>query len=63
MRVSGDAVLAGRIDSVQALNTGKTRYTARAMHWTKEACEKHAAMGFMDGWGKAFDQLVELMSK
>lgn len=47
----------------ETLPGGKTRYTARARHWTNEACEKHAAMGFMDGWGKAFDQLVELMSK
>ena len=39
---------------------GGTRYTARAMHWRKEDCEQHAAMGFLDGWGKAFDQLVEL---
>ncbi len=45
----------------ETLPTGKTRYTARARHWTKEACEKHAAMGFIAGWGKAFDQLVELM--
>ena len=47
----------------ETLPSGKTRYTARAVHWTKENCEKHAAMGFMEGWGKAFDQLVELMSK
>ena len=45
----------------ETLPHGKTRYTARAMHWTKEACEKHGAMGFIEGWGKAFDQLVELV--
>jgi uncharacterized protein YndB with AHSA1/START domain len=39
---------------------GGTRYTAEARHWTKEACEKHAAMGFVTGWGVAFEQLVEL---
>ena len=44
----------------ETLPSGKTRYTARAVHWTKESCEKHAAMGFIDGWSKAFDQLVEL---
>lgn len=49
------------IVTFETLPNGKTRYTARAMHWTKENCEKHAAMGFHDGWGKAFDQLVELM--
>lgn len=42
---------------------GKTRYTARAVHWTKEACKKHAAMGFADGWSKAFDQLVAVMRR
>jgi uncharacterized protein YndB with AHSA1/START domain len=41
------------------LPEGGTRYIARALHWTKENCEKHAAMGFADGWAKAFDQLVE----
>lgn len=51
------------IVTFETLPSGQTRYTARAMHWTKEACEKHAAMGFMEGWGKAFDQLVELMSQ
>jgi uncharacterized protein YndB with AHSA1/START domain len=35
-----------------------TRYTARAMHKDKADMEKHAAMGFADGWGKALDQLV-----
>ncbi|MCB1207781.1 MAG: SRPBCC family protein [Verrucomicrobiales bacterium] len=45
----------------ECLADGKTRYTARAMHWTKEACERHAAMGFIEGWGKAFDQLIELV--
>lgn len=47
----------------ETLPGGGTRYTARVMHWTKEACEKHAAMGFADGWGKAYDQLVELIRK
>jgi uncharacterized protein YndB with AHSA1/START domain len=44
----------------EALPNGGTRYTAVARHWTKEGCENHAAMGFTDGWNKAFDQLVEL---
>ena len=39
---------------------GKTRYTARARHWTKEACEQHAAMGFHTGWGICADQLIAL---
>ena len=45
----------------EPLPNGGTRYTARARHWTKEATEKHAAMGFEAGWNKAFDQLVELV--
>ncbi|MEX1025478.1 MAG: SRPBCC family protein [Planctomycetota bacterium] len=40
---------------------GGTRYTGIAMHATKEAREKHEAMGFHEGWGKALDQLVALM--
>jgi uncharacterized protein YndB with AHSA1/START domain len=44
------------------LPSGRTRYTARVMHWTKADCEKHDAMGFMQGWGAAFDQLVELQT-
>jgi uncharacterized protein YndB with AHSA1/START domain len=47
----------------ETLPNGKTRYTARARHWTIEAKQKHAEMGFMEGWGKAFDQLVELVGK
>lgn len=39
---------------------GKTRYTARAMHWTAEAKKEHEAMGFHEGWGKAADQLEAL---
>ena len=36
---------------------GATRYFARALHWTVEDCETHAAMGFHRGWGIAADQL------
>jgi uncharacterized protein YndB with AHSA1/START domain len=43
------------------LPNGGTRYTARVRHWSKEACEQHAKMGFEQGWSIAFDQLVELM--
>lgn len=38
-----------------------TRYTAIAMHRDPEDRGKHEAMGFVDGWGKALDQLVTLM--
>lgn len=38
-----------------------TRYTAIAMHGDETTRAQHEAMGFHDGWGKALDQLVELM--
>ncbi len=40
---------------------GKTRYTAKALHWTVEDREAHEKMGFHEGWGKATDQLEELL--
>jgi uncharacterized protein YndB with AHSA1/START domain len=39
---------------------GKTRYTARALHWTAEDCEAHAKMGFHEGWGQCADQMAAL---
>lgn len=39
---------------------GKTRYTARARHWTAEDREAHEKMGFHEGWGKCADQLEAL---
>ena len=40
---------------------GKTRYTARVLHWTVADREAHEKMGFHEGWGKATDQLCELL--
>jgi uncharacterized protein YndB with AHSA1/START domain len=39
---------------------GKTRYTASARHWTREACEQHKAMGFEQGWAAVAGQLAAL---
>ncbi len=39
---------------------GRTRYTARALHWTRENRETHEKMGFHDGWGRATDQMIAL---
>jgi uncharacterized protein YndB with AHSA1/START domain len=39
---------------------GQTRYTARAMHWTRENREAHEKMGFHQGWGLATDQMIAL---
>lgn len=37
-----------------------TRYIARALHRTPEESQKHADMGFAEGWGSAIDQLAVL---
>ena len=42
---------------------GKTRYTARARHWTVEDREAHEKMGFHEGWGQCAHQLAELAAK
>lgn len=36
---------------------GKTRYIARARHWSVEDKEQHERMGFHEGWGLCADQL------
>lgn len=36
-----------------------TKYTAVVMHDDKGSRARHEEMGFHDGWGTAFDQLVE----
>lgn len=38
-----------------------TRYHALVVHGSKAGRDKHEAMGFEEGWGKALDQLVVLM--
>ena len=42
------------------LGGGRTRYTARARHWTDEDRETHEKMGFHEGWGQCTNQLAEL---
>lgn len=42
---------------------GKTRYTARARHWTVEDRQAHEKMGFHEGWGMCADQLEELLRR
>ncbi|KQS02280.1 ATPase [Sphingomonas sp. Leaf357] len=46
-----------------ANENGKTRYTATARHWTKEAKDQHEAMGFVDGWQKCAEQLAEIAER
>lgn len=38
-----------------------TTYKAIVAHTDEDGRKKHEAMGFQQGWGIAFDQLVELM--
>ena len=40
---------------------GKTKYTARVLHWTVADREAHEKMGFHQGWGKMTDQLEALV--
>ena len=40
---------------------GKTRYTAVVSHWSAEDRKTHEEMGFHEGWGKATDQLEDLL--
>jgi uncharacterized protein YndB with AHSA1/START domain len=42
---------------------GRTRYIARARHWTKEAAEEHEKMGFHVGWGMCATQLETVAQK
>jgi uncharacterized protein YndB with AHSA1/START domain len=42
---------------------GKTRYTARARHWTVEDRENHEKMGFHEGWGQCAAQLEEVVKR
>ena len=38
---------------------GGTTYTAIALHRDENGRKKHEAMGFHEGWGQVFDQMVE----
>jgi len=42
---------------------GKTRYTARVLHWTTADRDSHEKMGFYPGWNQCTDQLEELVAK
>jgi uncharacterized protein YndB with AHSA1/START domain len=42
---------------------GKTRYTARVLHWTVADREAHEEMGFHQGWGLCTDQLTALVAR
>lgn len=42
---------------------GRTRYRAVAMHRNQADSDKHAGMGFQEGWGTCADQLAEVASE
>ena len=42
---------------------GKTRYTARARHWSEADCKAHEDMGFHEGWGLCAEQLAAVAAK
>lgn len=67
-----DALLPGYRPSAEAFMTARltleprgdsTLYTVTAFHKSREDREKHEAMGFVEGWGTALDQLVEYMKR
>ena len=41
--------------------SGKTRYTAIARHWSAEDRATHEQMGFHEGWGQCADQLEAVL--
>ncbi|PEQ13446.1 ATPase [Novosphingobium sp. PC22D] len=40
-----------------------TRYTARARHWSEDACRQHETMGFVEGWTACADQLATICER
>lgn len=51
------------IITFEDLGGGRTRYTARARHWTAADRDAHVKMGFHEGWGQCADQLAALAAK
>ncbi len=48
------------VTTFDPLPDGRTRYVARALHWTPENRERHEKMGFYQGWGESIDRLAAL---
>jgi uncharacterized protein YndB with AHSA1/START domain len=42
---------------------GKTRYTARVLHWSVADRQRHEQMGFHQGWGQCAEQLADLLKR
>jgi hypothetical protein len=41
--------------------TKETLYEAKVIHADRRSCQMHASMGFEAGWGKALDQMIEMI--
>ncbi len=58
---AGGGIFAFTASISLATHGNGTKYTALAMHRTEADRKSHEDMGFHDGWGKALDQLVDLV--
>jgi uncharacterized protein YndB with AHSA1/START domain len=47
----------------EALDAGRTRYTASVLHADAKTCEAHAKMGFPEGWFIALDQMIAMINE
>lgn len=49
------------IVTFEDMGDGRTRYIAKALHWTEKDLKAHEEMGFHEGWGICADQLAALV--
>lgn len=61
-QVSADGFPFTAVVQIEPAGTG-TKYTATAIHADDAAKKAHAEMGFIEGWGAALDQLVEVAKR
>jgi uncharacterized protein YndB with AHSA1/START domain len=61
-RPSRDAFFTA-VTTFEALADARTKYTARALHWTVAKREWHERMGFYQGWGESLDRLAALLTR
>jgi uncharacterized protein YndB with AHSA1/START domain len=57
---STEALAFTAVISLESVGEG-TKYTALVIHGDRQSCQRHAAMGFHDGWGTALTQLVAVI--
>jgi uncharacterized protein YndB with AHSA1/START domain len=51
------------IVTFEDIGGGKTKYTARARHFSLEALKEHEKMGFHEGWGVVAQQLADVAAR